>query len=337
MGTPSMSIVMPVYNGARYLRQTLASLRWQTFTNWEAVCVNDGSTDDSLAILQQFAAADPRIRIVDQKNQGIVAALNAGILAARSPWIARIDSDDVAVPERLATQWKFVQQNRDTVVVGSYMLFTDPEGFPLCTERYATKHEEIEQALLGGIAGSFGHPSVLIRRDAAIQAGLYRKEYEWVEDIDLWLRIIRLGRVANIPQVLMHYRQHEQSVCWNRRALQHERGHRLLTLARIERGLAAPEASLEPPSAARKQSSAAGKWARRAARSGYYRTALRQWRRQVADEPLSLLTLRVTLEMVLRGAATLLKKREPPVAPLPDWHDWDITSAAPDESSHKAA
>ncbi len=337
MGTPSISIVMPVYNGDRYLRQTLASLRWQTFTDWEAVCVNDGSTDDSLAILKQFAAADPRFRIVDQENQGIVAALNAGIHAVRSEWIARIDSDDVAVPERLATQWEFVRQNRDVVVVGSYMLFTDPDGFPICTERYATRHEEIEQALLGGKAGSFGHPSVLIRRDAAIQAGLYRKEYEWVEDIDLWLRIIQLGRVANIPQVLMHYRQHEQSVCWNRRALQHERGHRLLAAARAERGLATADASSEPPSAPRKQTAAAGKWARRAARSGYYRTALRQWRRQAVAEPLSYLTLRVTLEMALRAAASLLKKREPPVAPLPDWREWDLAPPAPSVSTQKAA
>lgn len=314
---------MPVYNGARYLRQTLASLRWQTFADWEAVCVNDGSTDESRAILEQYASVDPRIRIVDQKNQGIVAALNAGIRAARAEWIARIDSDDVAVPERLATQWEFVRQNPDVVVVGSYMLFTDPDGFPICTERYATEHEDIERALLRGTAGSFGHPSVLMRREAVIKAGLYRKEYEWVEDIDLWLRTIQLGRVANIPQPLMRYRQHEQSVCWNRRSLQHERGHRLLTEARIERGLVAPDTSPVPPNAPRKQSSAAGKWARRAARSGYYRTAWRQWLRQASAEPLSLLTLRVTLETILRGTAALLKKREPTLAPLPDWHEWD--------------
>ena len=183
-------------------------------------------------------------------------------------------------------------------------------------------------------AGSFGHPSVLIHRDAAIQAGLYRKEYEWVEDIDLWLRIIRLGRVANIPQVLMHYRQHEQSVCWNRRELQHERGHRLLALARAERGLAAPDPVLTPPRAPRKQSSAAGKWARRAARSGHYQTAFRQWRRQAAAEPLSLLTFRVTLEMVLRGTAALLKKREPP---LPDWRDWDVSDTNVEEPAQKVA
>lgn len=327
MAAPSISVVMPVYNGARYLRQTLASLHWQTFTDWEAVCVNDGSTDDSLAILQEFAAADPRIRIVDQPNGGIVAALNAGVQAARAAWIARIDSDDVAVPERFATQWQFVQEHPETVVVGSYMLFTDPDGFPLCTQRYATEHAAIEQALLSGSAGSFGHPSVLIRRDALLEAGLYRQEFEWVEDIDLWLRMVRLGRVANIPQVLMHYRQHEQSVCWNRRAVQHERLHRLLAQARIDRGLAPPEMSLAPKPA-RKQTSAAGKWARRAARSGYFRTAWRQWLRQAMAEPFSWLTLRVTLETLLRGAAALFKRREPRIAPLPDWRKWDVSGAA---------
>ena len=197
---PSISVVMPVFNGACICRQTLASLRWQTFTDWEAVCVNDGSTDESLAILRQFAAADSRFRIIDRPNQGIVAALNAGVLAARADWIARIDSDDVATPERLATQWQFVQQHPDVVVVGSCMLFTDPDGFPLSTECYATDHEGIEHALLTGSAGSFGHPSVLIRRDKIMEAGLYRPEFEWVEDIDLWLRMIPLGRVANIPR-----------------------------------------------------------------------------------------------------------------------------------------
>jgi glycosyltransferase involved in cell wall biosynthesis len=324
---------MPVYNGARYLRQTLASLRWQTFDDWEAVCVNDGSTDESLNILRQFADADPRFRIIDQANQGIVAALNAGIHSARCPWIARIDSDDVALPNRLATQWQYVQQHPDIVVVGSYMLFTDDEGYPLCTQCYDTEHAEIERTLLDGSAGGFGHPSVLIHRDTLFQAGLYRREFEWVEDIDLWLRMVRLGRVANIPRVLMHYRQHEQSVCWNRRELQHERLHRLLTLARIERGLVPEHQSLAPPKPARKQSSAAGKWARRAARSGYYHSAWRHWRRQFAAEPWSILTWRVTAEMLLRGAVALFKKREPKMAALPDWRQWDVTC----ETNRRAA
>ena len=147
MTNPRISFVMPVYNNARYLRQTLASMRWQTFTDWEAVCVNDGSTDESLAILQQFAAADSRFQIVDQENQGIVGALNAGIHAARGEWIARLGSDDVATPERLAAQWQFVRKNPDVVVVGSDMMYTDPDGFPLRIERSYTEHADIEQAL----------------------------------------------------------------------------------------------------------------------------------------------------------------------------------------------
>ncbi|MCG8448854.1 MAG: glycosyltransferase [Pirellulales bacterium] len=334
MTNPRISFVMPVYNNARYLRQTLASMRWQTFTDWEAVCVNDGSTDESLAILQQFAAADSRFQIVDQENQGIVDALNAGIHAARGEWIARLDSDDVAVPERLAVQWQFVRKNPDVVVVGSDMMYTDPDGFPLRIERSYTEHADIEQALVDGTSHCFGHPSVLIHRDTLLEAGLYSKEYEWVEDLELWSRLVRLGRVANIPRVLVHYRQHEQSVCWNRRALQHERRHRLLAKVRAERGLASPTQPLKPP---RKQSSAAGKWARRAARSGYYQTAFRQWRRQVAAQPFSLLTFRVTVEVVFRGAIALFTGRDARPASLPDWRNWNVAHADDSDSASRAA
>jgi len=333
---PAVSVVMPIYNGAQYLREALASIRWQTFTDWELVCVNDGSTDESLKILRQFAAIDSRIRIVNQENQGIVEALNRGVEESRADWIARIDSDDVALPVRLATQWRYIQENPEVVLVGSHMLFVDPKGNPICIERYQTTHEGVEQALLGGKAGSFGHPSVLMRRDKVLEAGGYRKEFEWVEDTDLWLRMIRLGRVANIPQVLVNYRLHEQSVCWNRRALQRERGQQMLALARAERGLTSPNLPAGPSKPPRKQSSAAGKWARRAARAGYYRTAFIQWKSQVASDPFSLLTFRVTAEMLLRGTTALFKKREPLAPELPDWRDWDSQDSAPAESPQAA-
>lgn len=331
MSTPSISFVMPVHNGARYLRQTLASLRWQTFADWEAVCVNDGSTDDTLAILKDFAAVDPRFRIINVPNQGIVGALNIGVMEARAEWIARIDSDDVALPKRLAIQWRFVQDNPDVVVVGSNMLFTDPDGYPIRTEFYPPTHEAIEQALLNDAGGNLGHPSVLMSREAVIQAGLYRKEFEWVEDMDLWIRLAKLGRMANISLTLVHYRQHEQSVCWNQCALQHERKFRMLARARAERGISVP-IDLGPPTGPRKQTAAAGKWARRAARVGNYRTAYRQWRKLAAAEPFSFLTFRVTLESVIRAIGALFRRREKHT-PLPDWRAWD----APSEPTRRAA
>ncbi len=322
---PAISFVMPVYNGQRYLRQTLASIRWQTFSDWEAVCVDDGSTDESPEILREFSHIDSRIRIIRQENQGIVGALNTGVLAARAPWIARIDSDDIAVPERLAQQFAFIQDHPDVVAVGSDMLFIDPDGDALRVGSYATKHDDIGLALLAGRAESMAHPSVLMRRDAVIEAGLYRKQYEWVEDTDLWLRLHRLGRLANIPQILMHYRLHEQSVCWNQRALQRQRLQKLLHEAHAGRSLPLPESRTKKRSRPRQQSSAAGKWARQAARAGNFQTARKHWKSQVGSDPWSFLTFRVTVEMVLRGAVAYAKRRKCEFPKLPDWHPWGCT------------
>lgn len=323
MNSPAVSVVMPVYNGAAYLRQALASLRWQSFANWEAVCVNDGSTDESLAILRRFATADSRFRVLDQPNQGIVAALNAGVRAARAPWIARLDADDLATPERLALQMQFVKQNPRTVLVGSYALHTDPAGGRLGVQEFPQDHEHICRRALAREAGLFCHPSILMSRAAFHAAGGYRHEFEWVEDIDLWLRLLSRGQVANIPLVLLHYRQHEQSVCWNRRAVQHERLNRLFDDFQREHGLAT-EHSDSPAPRFRFPSSAAGKWARRAASAGNFQTAWRQWKRQAAHAPLSPYTWRVTAETVVRGLGSLLRPSEAPIDPLPDWRRWDI-------------
>ena len=321
---------MPVYNGASYLRQAMASLRWQTFSDWEFLCVNDGSTDRSLAILQAFAQADARIRILNQDNRGIVEALNRGILAAKADWIARMDCDDVARPDRLATQFQFVQENPNCLVVGSHVLMTDPDGDPLKEQRYPSEHDEIEKLLLNRNAGSIAHPTVLMRRDAVIAAGLYRQRFQWVEDADLWLRLARRGQLANIARVLLHYRLHEQSVCRQRGGQQRERMRQLLQEAHAERGIAMPPTASLANDDRKKPSSILGKWARQAARAGYYRTALKHWRSQLAVEPVSLLTFRVTAEMFARGAVSLLARRHPVSAALPDWRVWDASRQVPD-------
>jgi len=334
--TPSISVVMPVYNGMRYLRQAIASIRWQTFSDWELLCINDGSTDGSLEILQQFAALDTRIQVLDQDNQGIVEALNHGVRAARGDWIARMDCDDIAIPERFAVQHQFVNEHSEVVALGSNVLSVDSEGMPLFVDRYETEHTAIEQCLLTGSGGSLAHPSVLMRREAVLEAGMYRKKFEWVEDLDLWLRLSERGQLANIPSVLLHYRLHDQSVCWNRRELQHERLQLLHREAHQIRGLPLPHCS-RTKKRLRKQTSAAGKWARRAARAGYFRSAMKHWRRQVSEEPLSLFTLRVTAEAILRGTMAMLSIRPGPTKSLPDWREWDLTAPQPIDQKRTAA
>ncbi|TWU00029.1 putative glycosyltransferase EpsE [Botrimarina colliarenosi] len=322
---PAASFVLPVYNGERYLRETLASLRWQTFANWEAVCVNDGSTDGSLAILRDFAAADPRFRIIDQPNAGIVAALNRGLAEARAEWIARIDADDVALPHRLATQLDFVGRHPEVALVGSAVTTMDPTGDLLRTLPCPTEHEAIESALLAG-AAPIAHPTVLMRRDAVLAAGGYRADYEWVEDADLWLRLALTGRLANLAEPLLRYRLHPGSVCWNRRTEQSQRMTQLLLEARAERGLA-PLSRREPSQ--RKLSDPRGKWARQAARNGNLATAWRLWRELATAEPLSPTTWRCGAEALVRGALAIASGRRDVPCPTPDWREWDCPHDTP--------
>jgi hypothetical protein len=319
---PAISVVLPVYNGERYLRQTLASLRWQSFTTWEAVCVNDGSTDGTLAILRDYAAADARFRIIDQPNGGIVAALNRGLAEAQAEWVARLDGDDIALPHRFKTQLDFVRLHPETTLVGSAVTTIDPEGDVLRTLPCVTDHDTIERALLAGEA-PIAHPTVLMRRDAALAAGGYRSEYEWVEDADLWLRLALEGRLANIAEPLTRYRLHAGSVCWTKRAEQQQRLAKLLTTARAERGL--PPLP-ERETSKRQLSDPRGKWARQAARDGRVGVAAKWVRRLIADKPLSPSSWRVAAETVLRGAIAVASGRRERLPVLPDWREFDCAA-----------
>ncbi|MEO0529164.1 MAG: glycosyltransferase [Planctomycetota bacterium] len=316
---PAVSFVVPVYNAGRYLRAALASLRWQTVTDWEAVCVNDGSTDDSASILRDFAASDARFRIVSQPNGGIVSALNAGVEAARGEWIARMDADDLSMPDRLQRQLATI--GPDTSLVGGGIITIDPDGDPLRTQRFPTEHADIESELLAG-RPPIAHPTVLLRRDAVLAAGGYRSAFEWIEDIDLWLRLAERGRLTNLPEPVLHYRLHTGSVCWSRRAEQDRLRHALLAEAHQRRGLSPPEP--KAPKQPRPLSDPRGKWARQAARAGRWRTAWKWSRQLLAEKPFNPTTARVLAESFLRcGVAVATGKRDQ-VAPLPDWREWDV-------------
>ena len=145
---PALSVVMAVHNSAPYLREALSSVRWQTFTDWECICVDDGSTDKSPKILQDFADQDPRFRIFRQEKSGIVPALTLGDGKARADIIARMDSDDVMLPSRLATQYAYLKSQPECVGVGANVQLIDPTGSPIEVSNYAQDHAEIELRLL---------------------------------------------------------------------------------------------------------------------------------------------------------------------------------------------
>lgn len=247
MSTPPLSVVVPVYNAGRYLESALASVLAQSFHDFELVAVDDGSTDESPHILDFIASRDPRLRVIRRPNTGIVGALNDGLSAARGEFVARMDADDLCLPDRFEKQVSFLRGQPDCVCVGSAFLYIDAAGSWLKECSRPADHESIEKALLSGNGGIIIHPAAMFRRAAVEQVGRYREKAQWVEDLDLYLRLARVGRLANLPEVLFHYRFHEQSVNFTRNQGRHERKLDVLAEAHAARGLPFDRAALPPP------------------------------------------------------------------------------------------
>lgn len=237
MGTPLISVVMPVYNAERYLREAVDSILAQTLSDFELIAIDDGSKDGSKAILETYAARDRRVRVISRPNTGIVGALNDGLAVAQGEFIARMDGDDWVTPDRFAKQVAFLREHPDCVCVGSYFNYMDASGALIKWNPRDTDHVAIEQLLLTGNGGGLIHPVIMARREAVEKAGRYRAEAQWVEDLDLYLRLAQIGKLSNVPEVLLHYRYHTESVNFTRNEGRHQRRLWVLEQAYAARGL----------------------------------------------------------------------------------------------------
>ncbi|MEI6070670.1 MAG: glycosyltransferase [Verrucomicrobiae bacterium] len=211
MITPLISVVMPVWNGEMYLAEALDSMLSQTLSGFELIIVDDGSSDATLQILEKYARADSRIRIIRLSHEGIVVALNRGIAEAKSNWIARMDCDDVAHPERLEKQWRAVSRQRDIVLCHTNIeLFGDPAFFPLKMQHMPRTESMLRVRLC--IHCPITHPTVLMRKEAFLSAGGYMPEERHAEDYGLWGRMLPLGRFIVIRAPLLKFRVHGGSI-----------------------------------------------------------------------------------------------------------------------------
>ena len=215
----------------------MSSVLGQTLDDFECIIVDDGSSDRTPELIRGLASLDPRVRPMRVEHGGIVAALNAAIRIARAPLIARMDADDVCMRQRFERQVAYLEQHPECVAVGSWVRLTDPYGSDLTHLRTALTHQQIEADLLKANGWAMFHPTVMMRREAVLAVGGYRRQYQWSEDIDLFLRLAEVGRLANIPEVLLRYRQHASSVNRTRRNSQLEINRRLLEETYQRRGL----------------------------------------------------------------------------------------------------
>lgn len=211
MRAPRVSVLMPVYNAERYLAQAVKSILDQTFTDFELLIIDDGSTDGSRAILEHYAARDPRIRLVSRPNTGYVVALNEMIAMARGEFLARMDADDVARPDRLEHQVAFLSEHPEVVCVGGWIQLIDAASRRLTCQQTPTDDASLQDlALQGGMP--MGHPTLMYRRRDVEAIGGYRPEFMPAEDVDLILRIGERGQLAALPRVVIDYRLHNQSI-----------------------------------------------------------------------------------------------------------------------------
>ena len=208
---------MPVYQAELYLEEAVESILAQSFDDFEIIALDDGSTDTSARILGALALRDDRVRVRRAKLVGVACQLNLGIAEARGVFIARMDADDVAHPERLERQLAYMKTHPECVVVGTGVHEVDPQRRIIRSPEISTSHEEIVERLFQGDGGALIHASALYRTDVLLSIGGYREKFPFGEVIDLHLRLAERGRLANLPDYLYEYRQNIDSVCFTRR------------------------------------------------------------------------------------------------------------------------
>lgn len=205
---PELSIIMPLYNTEMYVAQAIQSLLSQTYTDFELIIVDDGSTDKSLEIVKSFK--DSRIKIMrNQQNQGIVFSRNRGLKEAVGEYIAPFDSDDIAMPDKFRKQIDFLKTHPDFGLIGSWIKMIDENGkFIKKKWRLFAKPEEIPAQLL--FRNYFAQSSVVIRREALPVSG-YENGFSFGEDYRMWIDIAKKYKMWNYPECLLLYRVHSKN------------------------------------------------------------------------------------------------------------------------------
>jgi len=272
----------------------------QTFTDFEFLIIDDGSTDGSLEILREYSRKDPRIKIVTRPNRGLTNTLNEGLSLARGEFLARMDADDVCMPRRFERQLPYLKEYPDCVLVGSRVLLMDPEGLPIREMCLEQNHDEIDAGHLNR-QWPVVHPAAMMRMSALKQIGGYRNEFNTLEDLDLFLRLAEVGKLANLPDILLHYRQHFASVTHSREEKQIQIRQAIYDQTRARRGL---PPDVPPPPAARSKPREKYEqhsfWAWSALKAGNKRTARKHAFETFKQAPLAKDSWRL-LACALRG------------------------------------
>ncbi len=204
-GPPAVTVLLPVWNCPGYVGAAIESVLSQTYEDFEFLIIDDGSTDATPAVLARYT--DPRIRHVRQENRGLAGTLNVGISLARGKFIARQDQDDLSLPERLEKQVTYMEAHPDCGLLGTWAQIMEGDRLVERFHRHPSDPSELRYQLL--FNNPFVHSSVMLRKSVLDATGGYSTDPERQppEDYELWSRIIRTAEAANLPEVLLYYRE----------------------------------------------------------------------------------------------------------------------------------
>jgi len=231
MSMPKISVIMPTYNGGKYIRRAIDSVLGQSFKDFEIIVINDGSTDDTEQVLQEYIGRDSRVNYFDNKNNlGIQKTLNRGLKESKGKYIARIDDDDEWIDkEKLKRQIEFLENNPGYVLVGTGATVVDEKGLELFRYLLPESDYEIRKKILR--RNCFVHSSVLFKRESVLEIGGYseNKEVKHIEDYDLWLKLGTVGKVANLPIYGIKFMITEGGISSNNKADQFKKNITLIS------------------------------------------------------------------------------------------------------------
>lgn len=207
----TVSVIMSHCNGEAFLTKAVESVLAQTFTDFEFIIIDDGSTDGSPAILKRLAERDARIKLTLRGNRGLTKTLNDGLKLAKGKYLARMDSDDVCMPDRFAKQVAYLDAHPDVVALGGAYEMIDDAGRVFHRMEYADDDAALQESSLSG-RPALCHPLVMMRGNAVDKVGGYDEAFPVAQDNDLWLRLGEVGKLGCLPDVILQYRQHGKSV-----------------------------------------------------------------------------------------------------------------------------
>ena len=238
---PLVTVLMPVYNGEKYLKKAIESILSQTFKEFEFFIIDDGSVDKSAEIIKSFN--DARIRLESNRaNLGLIKTLNKGLGMSKGKYIARMDCDDISLPNRLSAQVSFMEKHPEIGVCGSWVKIIGLKNEFI--NKYPQNNEEARAYLLFNTP--LAHPAVIIRKSILESCQFkYDEKYKHAEDYELWSRIIDYAQISNIPKVLLHYRMHRESVSKKNSSEQAENSNKVRSKLLKDLGMSATTAELD--------------------------------------------------------------------------------------------